>query len=98
MSDEILLEDLDHVGPATAQKLIEAGFTTIEAIAVSSPAELATSADVGESTAAKIILAARQSADIGGFETGDIVMERRKLVGKLSTGCVEFDEMMGGGI
>lgn len=95
---EVLLEDLDHVGPATAQKLKDAGFTTIEAIAVASPAELANSAEIGESTAAKIINAARQSADIGGFETGDIVLERRKLVGKLSTGCTEFDEMMGGGI
>ena len=78
---EVLLEDLDHVGPATAQKLIDAGFSTVEAIAVSSPAELATAADIGESTAAKIILAARKAADIGGFETGDVVMERRKLVG-----------------
>jgi DNA repair protein RadA len=26
------------------------------------------------------------------------VLERRKLVGKLSTGCIEFNEMMGGGI
>ncbi|NPE30828.1 DNA repair and recombination protein RadA [Methanococcoides sp. SA1] len=95
---EVLLEDLDHVGPATAQKLKDAGFTTIEAIAVASPAELANSAEIGESTAAKIINAARQSADVGGFETGDIVLERRKLVGKLSTGCTEFDEMMGGGI
>lgn len=95
---EVLLEDLDHVGPATAQKLKDAGFTTIEAIAVASPAELANSAEIGESTAAKIINAARQSADIGGFETGDLVLERRKLVGKLSTGCTEFDEMMGGGI
>ncbi|NPE27581.1 DNA repair and recombination protein RadA [Methanococcoides sp. SA1] len=95
---EVLLEDLDHVGPATAQKLKDAGFTTIEAIAVASPAELANSAEIGESTAAKIINAARQSADVGGFETGDLVLERRKLVGKLSTGCTEFDEMMGGGI
>ena len=95
---EVLLEDLDHVGPATAQKLIEAGFSTVEAIAVSSPAELATAADIGESTAAKIILAARKAADIGGFETGDVVMERRKLVGKLSTGCKEFNDIMGGGI
>jgi len=95
---EILLEDLDHVGPATAQKLVEAGFSTVEAIAVSSPAELATAADIGESTAAKIILAARKAADIGGFETGDVVMERRKLVGKLSTGCKEFNDIMGGGI
>ncbi len=95
---EVLLEELDHVGPATAQKLKDSGFTTIEAIAVSSPTELATAADIGESTAAKIIIAARQSADIGGFETGDMVLERRKLVGKLSTGCTEFDEMMGGGV
>ncbi|MCL7411372.1 MAG: DNA repair and recombination protein RadA [Methanosarcinaceae archaeon] len=95
---EILLEDLPGVGPATAEKLKDAGFNTIEAVAVASPAELANTAEIGESTAAKIINAARQSADIGGFETGDMVLERRKLVGKLSTGCVEFDEMMGGGI
>lgn len=94
---EVLLEDLDHVGPATAQKLKDAGFNTVEAIAVASPAELANSAEIGESTAAKIINAARQAADIGGFETGDLVLERRKLVGKLSTGCEEFNEMMGGG-
>lgn len=95
---EMLLEDLDHVGPATAQKLKDAGFNTIEAIAVASPAELANTAEIGESTAAKIITAARQSADIGGFETGDAILERRKLVGKLTTSCTEFDEMMGGGI
>ncbi|MGP8321011.1 MAG: DNA repair and recombination protein RadA [Methanosarcinaceae archaeon] len=95
---EMFLEELPGVGPATAEKLKEAGFNTIEAVAVASPAELANTAEIGESTASKIISAARQSADIGGFETGDMVLERRKLVGKLSTGCVEFDEMMGGGI
>jgi len=95
---EVLLEDLDQVGPATAQKLKDAGFNTIESIAVASPAELVNTADIGESTAAKIINAARKSADIGGFETGDMVFERRKGIGKLTTGCVEFDEMMGGGI
>ncbi|MDD4249759.1 MAG: DNA repair and recombination protein RadA, partial [Methanosarcina sp.] len=95
---EIALEDLPGVGPATAEKLKEAGFNTIEAVAVASPAELANTAEIGESTAAKIINAARQAADIGGFETGDIVLERRKLVGKLTTGCTEFNEMMGGGI
>ena len=95
---EIALEELPGVGPATAEKLKEAGFNTIEAVAVASPSELATTAEIGESTAAKIINAARQAADIGGFETGDLVLERRKLVGKLTTGCTEFDEMMGGGI
>jgi len=95
---EILLEDLSGVGPATAEKLREAGFSSVESLAVASPAELAACADVGESTASKIIASAREAADIGGFETGDQVLERRKLVGKVSTGCTSFDDLMGGGM
>lgn len=94
---EVLLEDLSGVGPATAEKLREAGFASVEALAVASPAQLAACADVGESTAAKIIASARTAADIGGFETGDQVMERRKLVGKVTTGSETFDALMGGG-
>jgi DNA repair protein RadA len=93
-----LLEDLQGVGPATAEKLREAGFTTIEAVAVASPSELVACADVGETTAAKIIASAREAADIGGFETGDQVLERRKLVGKISTGSKGFDDLLGGGM
>jgi DNA repair protein RadA len=94
----ILLEDLPGVGPATAEKLREAGFNSVEALAVASPGELANCADVGESTAAKIIAAARQAADIGGFETGDQVLERRKLVGKITTGSKSLNELLGGGM
>ncbi|MDI9616979.1 MAG: DNA repair and recombination protein RadA [Methanothrix sp.] len=93
-----LLEDLPGVGPATAEKLREAGFTTIEAVAVASPGELVAVAEIGEATAAKIIAAAREAADIGGFETGDQVLERRKLVGKITTGSKNFDELLGGGM
>ncbi|MBO4302409.1 DNA repair and recombination protein RadA [Methanosarcinaceae archaeon] len=95
---DMLLEDLPGVGPATAEKLKEAGFTSIEAIAVASPAELGAAADIGESTASKIITAARQAADIGGFETGDMVFERRQSIGRITTGSEEFDAMMNGGI
>lgn len=98
MTEKIMVEDLPGVGPATAEKLKEAGFNSIEAIAVASPAELVSVAEIGEATAAKIINAARQAADVGGFETGDVVLERRKQIGKLSTGCNVFDELMGGGI
>ena len=93
-----LLEDLPGIGPATAEKLREAGFNTIEALAVASPGELVACADVGESTAAKIIAAAREAADIGGFETGDQILERRKHVGKIKTGSKSFDDLMGGGM
>ncbi|NIA03181.1 MAG: DNA repair and recombination protein RadA [Nitrospirae bacterium] len=99
MTEKItMLEELPGVGPATAEKLKEAGFNSIEAIAVASPADLANTAEVGEATAAKIIIAARDAADVGGFETGNKVLERRKLVGKLTTGTESFDELMGGGI
>ncbi len=94
----ILLEDLPGVGPATAEKLREAGFGTVEAIAVASPGELVTAAEVGEATAAKIIAGARQAADVGGFETGDLILERRKQVGKVTTGSKSFNELMGGGM
>lgn len=92
------IEDLPGVGPATAEKLSEAGFNSIESIAVASPADLSVTAEVGEATAAKIIIAARSAADVGGFETGDKVLERRKLVGKITTGCEAFDELLGNGI
>jgi len=60
-----LLEDLPGVGPATAEKLREAGFGTVEAIAVASPGELVAAAEVGEATAAKIIAGARGSGGGG---------------------------------
>lgn len=99
MSEEItIIDDLPGVGPATAEKLREAGYRSIEAVATASPSVLAADAEVGEATAAKIINAARQAADIGGFETGDIVFERRKQVGKLTTGSESLDGLIGGGV
>ncbi|MCW3128949.1 MAG: DNA repair and recombination protein RadA [Methanophagales archaeon] len=92
------LEDLPGIGPAIAEKLREAGLNSLEAIAVASPAELVATAEIGEATAAKIINAAREAADIGGFETGDRILERRQGIGKLTTGSKSFDNLLGGGL
>lgn len=92
------LEDLPGVGPAIAEKLREGGYTSLEAIAVASPSELVASAEIGEATAAKIINAARQAADIGGFETGDKILVRRQEVGKLTTGSGTLNTLLGGGL
>ena len=86
MDESDAIEQLPGVGPATAEKLIEAGFTDLMSIAVSSPQMLAEMADIGVNSAVKIIAAARKQADIGGFETGDVLLEKRKLVGKVPTG------------
>jgi len=89
---------LPGVGPATAEKLRDAGYVDLMAIAVESPKTLVEVCEIGESTAVKIIAAAKQAADVGGFETGDLILERRKNVHKLTSSSKAFDELMGGGL
>ena len=95
---ELEIEDLPGVGPTTADKLREAGYSTIEGIATASYADLAEAAEIGESTAKKMIREARKMADIGGFRKGTDVLEERKKVRKLTTFVPEFDALMGGGL
>src|SRR6056297_1742338 len=98
MAAEADLEDLPGVGPATAEKLRDNGFDSYQGLAVASPGELSNTADVGESTASDIIQAAREAADIGGFESGAQVLERREQIGKLEFNIPEIDDLLGGGI
>ena len=92
------LEDIPGVGPAIAEKLQEAGYSDIMAIAVASPADLAEKCEIGEKKAMDIIEGAKLCADIGGFETGIDILERRKQVTKLTTGSKALDELIGGGV
>jgi len=92
------IEELPGVGPATAEKLREAGFTDLMALAVASPQMIADAAELGTNVAQKIIIAAREAVDVGGFETGDVILERRKSVSKLATGSKALDELLGGGL
>ncbi len=94
--DEI--EKLPGVGPATAEKLKDAGYDSVMAIAVESPRNLAEIAEIGDSVAAKIINAAKKAADIGNFESGVEIMERRKEIKKITTGSASFDDLLGGGV
>jgi len=98
MAADVDLEELPGVGPATAEKLRDAGFDSYEGLAVASPSELSNTADVGDSTAADIVQAAREAADVGGFETGAAVLERREKIGKLKWKIDEVDELLGGGV
>jgi len=98
MSEEIKnIDDLPGVGPVTAEKLKSAGFSTIESIAVSSPSELKEVAEVTEATGAKIIMAARKAADVGGFMSGEEVYEKRLKIGHITSGSQRLDELVGGG-
>jgi DNA repair protein RadA len=92
------LQELPGVGPATAEKLTDNGFESFQGIAVASPGELSNTADIGESSAADIISAARDAADIGGFESGATVLDRREQIGKLTWGPDDVDDLLGGGV
>lgn len=92
------IEELPGVGPATADKLKEAGYNDLMALAVASPQSLADVAEIGNTVAQKIVQAAREAVDIGGFETGDILLERRKSVNKVTTSSKGLDSLLGGGV
>lgn len=91
------IEDLPGVGPTTADKLKEAGYTDLLSLAVASPAALSEAAEIGVGAAQKIINAARKEADVGQFETATTILERRKNALRLLTGAKAFDDLVGGG-
>jgi DNA repair protein RadA len=89
------IEDLPGVGPATASKLKEIGFRTVETIATATVRELV-AAGIGEATADKLISAARKSMAIT-FVRGDELVKLRSNVRRLTTGCTSLDKLLGGG-
>jgi DNA repair protein RadA len=92
------LEDLPGIGTTTADKLREAGFTDLMELAVASPSDVAEAAEIGTAIAQKIIAEARRQADVGSFERGTVLLERRKKLGRITTGAKALDELLGGGI
>ncbi|MEM4187989.1 MAG: DNA repair and recombination protein RadA [Candidatus Hadarchaeum sp.] len=92
------IENLPGVGEATAEKLREAGYRTIESIAAATVAELREAAELGEAQAKKIIAAAREAADFCSFVTADKVLEKREKVGLITTGSTSLDDLLGGGV
>ncbi|VVC04340.1 DNA repair and recombination protein RadA [Candidatus Bilamarchaeum dharawalense] len=91
------LEDLPGIGEVTAEKLRAAGYGEFSAIAAANPHELAESGGMGVESAKKAIEAAKSMVEIG-FETADVVFERRKDLGRIKTGSTALDELLGGGI
>ncbi len=91
------LEELPGVGATTASKLRDAGYKEMTSVAAASASELKDACGMGESAANRIILAAKESLDIR-FRTGTEMLERRKLVKRISTGSTALNDLLGGGI
>ncbi len=95
---EVALEDLAGVGSTTADKLREAGYTDLMELAVASPGDVAEAAEIGTAMALKLITEARRAADVGSFEPGTTLLERRKKLGRITTNAKALDELLGGGV
>src|SRR2546425_1948700 len=91
------IEELPGVGPATAEKLREAGFTDLMGLAVASPQMIADAAELGTNVAQKIIIAAREAVDIGGVGTRGGNLERREGGAEVTNRFKGFGENLGGG-
>jgi DNA repair protein RadA len=90
------IEDIPGVGPATAAKLRELGFSTIEALATATVRELEV-AGIGEKQAERIISEARGSISLN-FVRVDELLKTREKVKRLTTGSKALDTLLDGGL
>lgn len=91
------ISELPGVGKSTASKLVEAGYGTLEAIAVATPQELSTAVGIPLATAQRIIKAAREALDIK-LKTALELKYERAAVRKVTTGSKNLDALLGGGV
>jgi DNA repair protein RadA len=90
------LEDLPGIGPATAQKLQEMGFHTIESLAMATARELEP-AGISEKKAFSIIEEARSNIGVS-FIRADELLKMRKSVLRLTSGSKVIDALVDGGL
>jgi DNA repair protein RadA len=90
------LEDLPGIGPATAQRLRELGFNTVESLATATNKELEP-AGISEKKALEIIRIARSTLSLT-FIRADELLKMRQNVLRLTTGSKAVDEILGGGL
>ncbi len=97
MSDEEEISKLPGVGEKIAEKLKDAGYDDLMAIAAASAAEMSNLTAIGEETSNKIINAARARLKMG-FDSALEVLKRRENVGRITTCSKTLDALIGGGI
>ncbi len=90
------VKKLPGVGEATLNKLIKAGFSSLEAIAFTPPKIIQEESGLGEKTTEKLIKSSMEKLNIG-FKSAVDVWEHRKNIARITTGSQELDDLLGGG-
>lgn len=98
MIEPIKLEKgiIDGITEATLNKLVEAGITTVQALSVQTPPELAEISGMSDETASKVIGKAQKILDFGFIDAVQL-RELRANRTHLKTGCTSLDTLIGGG-
>jgi DNA repair protein RadA len=91
------IQDLEGVGPVTAGKLIDAGYDSVEALAVAPVRELMDKAGLESGTAIKIVKAARQTIQLD-FVTAKQLWDHRQEMLRLTFGSNNLNKLLGGGL
>ncbi len=100
---ELELDTLPGVGPATKQKLKDAGIETILDLATAGPMDIADAVDIDVSKAVDLNNKARKKlVELGRLEPDFInaadLLVKRKAIDRISTGSKNLDDLLGGGI
>ena len=90
------VKKLPGVGEATLNKLIKAGFSSLESIAFTPPNIIQNESGLGEKTTAKLVKSSMEILNIG-FKSAEDVWEHRKNIARITTGSQELDDLLGGG-
>jgi DNA repair protein RadA len=90
------LASLPGVGAATVDKLEQAGYSDFLSIAVASSANLAEKIGMTAAASRKIIQAARSKLNMG-FESGDVLLEKRKQIKRVVVPSESVNQLLAGG-
>jgi len=101
--DDLEVDTLPGVGPATKQKLKDAGIETILDLATSGPMDIADAVDIDVSKAVELNNKARKKlVELKRLEPDFInaadLLVKRKAIDRVSTGSKNLDDLLGGGI
>jgi DNA repair protein RadA len=103
VEEELELDTLPGVGPATKQKLKDAGIETILDLATSGPMDIAEAVDIDVSKAVELNNKARKKlVEMKRLEPDFInaadLLAKRKAIDRITTGSKNLDDLLGGGI
>ncbi|MDV3244000.1 MAG: DNA repair and recombination protein RadA [Nitrososphaerales archaeon] len=103
VAEELRLTNLPGVGPATKQKLNDAGIYSVLDLATAGPMDIADAVDIDVSKAVELNNKARKKlVELHRLEPDFIsaadLLKKRQAIDRISTGSKNLDDLLGGGI